>query len=79
MSKQIIFSIGRLVSTTDMDLARKIGQVISLDEITGGKPSAARTVEEGNQQHVINGEFYELERVAPTLENYPLMYEQIAA
>lgn len=55
---------GRLISTTDMQLARKLQQVIKIAEITRGcEPQAIR---QSNKciSFMLGGEFYEVERLA---------------
>lgn len=58
-----LLKIGRLVSTTDMKLARKLQKIIKLEEIThGATPRAIRGTRD-SVSFMLAGEFYELERV----------------
>lgn len=59
----IIIKVGRLVSTTDMKMARKLQQVVKMDEITKGKTPEAIRQGLDSISFMLAGEFYELERV----------------
>lgn len=60
----IIIKVGRLVSTTDMKMAKKLQQVVKLDEITKGQTPEAIRQGLKSISFMHRGEFYELERVA---------------
>ena len=55
---------GRLISTTDMKLARKLQQVINVRDITGGREPLAIKQDKKCISFMLAGEFYELEAVA---------------
>lgn len=60
----VLLEVGRLVSTSDEKLARKLQQLVRLDEITHGvQPGAIETTKSGIS-FMLDGEFYELERIA---------------
>ena len=52
--------IGRLISTTDIKLARKLEQFVTIDEITGGDPCKRTTTEAGTITFWHHGELFEL-------------------
>lgn len=59
----ILIKAGRLVSTTDMKLARKLQQVVKLEEITGGATPEALRGTRDRISFMLRGEYYELEAV----------------
>ena len=59
----IIITVGRLVSTTDMKLARKLQTVVNLEDITNGATPEAIRQGRNSISFMLRGEFYELERV----------------
>ena len=61
--QDIIITVGRLVSTSDLKLANKLQEVIELETITkGATPEAIRGTRD-SISFMLAGEFYELERV----------------
>lgn len=61
--QNIILKVGRLVSTTDLKLAAKLQEVISLEDITKGRTPEAIRGTRDSISFMLAGEFYELERV----------------
>lgn len=61
---QTLITIGRLVSTTDIKLARKLQTTVKLEEITRGKTPEAIRQNLNSISFMLAGEFYELERIA---------------
>lgn len=61
---QALITIGRLVSTTDMKLARKLQTTVKLEEITNGQTPEAIRQGLNSISFMLAGEFYELERIA---------------
>ena len=61
--QSIILKAGRLVSTTDMKLARKLQTIVKLEEITNGATPEAIRGTRNSISFMLRGEFYELERV----------------
>lgn len=61
--QNIILKAGRLVSTTDIKLARKLQTVVKLEEITRGATPEAIRGTRNSISFMLAGEFYELERV----------------
>lgn len=60
----ILLEAGRLVSTSDEKLARKLQQLVKLDDITHGeKPGAVETTESGTIGFMFAGNYYELAEV----------------
>lgn len=58
----LLIKAGRLVSTTDLKLARKLQQVVSIEEITGGNtPQALRQAKDAIS-FLYRGEYYEVAR-----------------
>lgn len=55
--------VGRLISTTDMKLARKLGEFVQIDKITGGKRCKYSTTDQGTICFWYNNELYELGEV----------------
>jgi hypothetical protein len=54
---------GRLISTTDMRLARKLQQIVKIADITGGREPLAIRQSKKCVSFMLAGEFYELEAV----------------
>jgi hypothetical protein len=59
-----VITVGRLVSTTDIKLARKLQQVVKLDDITKGTTPEALRQSKNRLSFMLAGEYYELERVS---------------
>jgi hypothetical protein len=60
---QLLINAGRLVSTTDMKLARNLREVVAVKDILGGKmPEGLRQTKKAIS-FMLNGELYELEAV----------------
>lgn len=57
----ILISAGRLISTSDMKLARKLQSIVSVEEITGGETPRHLRQYHGTLSFMFGGEFYELE------------------
>lgn len=51
---------GRLIGTTDMKMARHIGEIIDVQRITGGHDCEVNTTEEGTICLWFNYELYEV-------------------
>jgi hypothetical protein len=60
----VLLEVGRLVSTSDEKLARKLQKLVRLDEITGGKTPEALRQSQSGISFMFAGSYYELERVA---------------
>ncbi len=60
---QLLIEVGRLVSTTDMKLARKLQTTVKLEEITHGATPEAIHQGLNSISFMLAGEFYELERI----------------
>lgn len=61
---QVLIEVGRLVSTTDMKLARKLQKIVKLEDITNGATPEAIRGTRDRLSFMLAGEYYELERVA---------------
>ena len=61
---QALIKVGRLVSTTDMKLARKLEQIMELDDITKGATPERIIQARGRISFMLAGEYYELEATA---------------
>ena len=59
----ILIKAGKLVSTTDMKLARKLQQIVKLEDITGGATPEKLRQARDRLSFIIRGEYYELEAV----------------
>lgn len=51
---------GQLVATTDMKLARKIGEVVDVNAITGGQDCDVQETEQGTVCFWLDYELYEV-------------------
>lgn len=60
----VLLEVGRLVSTSDEKLARKLQQFVRLDEITHGQEPEAIETTASSLSFMLGGNFYELEKVA---------------
>lgn len=61
---QALIKVGRLVSTTDMKLARKLQTVVKLEDITNGATPERLIQARGRISFMLAGEYYELEATA---------------
>lgn len=59
----LLIKAGRLVSTTDIKLARKLHQVVRVHDITDGHAPQALKQAGDYISFIYRGEFYELERI----------------
>lgn len=62
--QNIILKAGRLVSTTDMKLAKKLQTIVKLEDITGGATPEAIRGTRKSISFMLAGEYYELEAIA---------------
>ena len=63
MTNKTFITVGRLVSTTDMALARQLQQIVNVNDITGGA-TLHELIQYGQSiSFMFGGEFYELERL----------------
>ena len=60
----VLLQAGRLVSTSDEKLARKLQQLVKLEDITHGNQPVRVEPTEGGISFMFGGNFYELEEVA---------------
>lgn len=58
----ILITAGRLISTTDLSLAKKLQKIIKIEEITGGKTPEALKQYQNTIGFMFRGEYYEIER-----------------
>lgn len=58
-----LLEAGRLISTSDIKLARKLQKVVKVADITGGKTPEALRQSAKTISFIFAGEFYELEAV----------------
>jgi hypothetical protein len=61
---QALIEVGRLVSTTDLKLARKLQTIVKLEEITHGATPERLIQARGTLSFMLAGEYYELEATA---------------
>lgn len=57
----ILIKAGKLVSTTDMKLARKLQQIVNIEDITKGSTPEKLRQTRKSLSFMIRGEYYELE------------------
>lgn len=51
---------GRLIATTDMKLARRIGELVEIEKITGGQDCDVQETEQGTVCFWLDYELYEV-------------------
>jgi len=61
---QALITIGRLVSTTDMKLAKKLQEIVNIEEITNGTTPERIIQTRGRISFMLAGEYYEIEATA---------------
>lgn len=61
--KQLLIKTGELVSTTDMKLAKQLGKIVNLEEITQGKKINYNVTESKTICFMLDGELYEVKNV----------------
>jgi hypothetical protein len=61
--QKTINKLGRLISTTDMKLARKLGEIVDVEAITRGHRVHFSRTECGTICFMLSGELYEVQNV----------------
>ena len=61
--QKTINKLGRLISTTDMKLARKLGEIVDIDAIIKGHRVRFDCTESGTICFMLSGELYEVQNV----------------
>lgn len=74
----ILIRAGKLISTSDLKLAVKLQQFVSIAEITGNATPQALRQSRDCISFMHRGEYYEIER-ASALDAHKLEYEQTPA
>ena len=62
--KSASIEAGRLIGTTDLKLARKLGEVVKVETITGGTRCHMERTEAGTIELMHHGELFELAEVS---------------